>query len=387
MSGNKSVSVIFLNHWAGRLGGAEYSLGDILECAASKWDCHLVTTEKGPLIERAKAAGIKCHVFPIGWSLNNVRRGNLLATAARSWKGLFSFFWYVLRARSLVNRIDPLLIHANVPKSHVTLMILKILGYKGKCCLHIREIFHEKAGPIVIYRLLFRARNTWCITISHAVKLGLPGELQATATVIHNGVTIANKPRKCPVPDTIRFIYLGRIVPWKGCCELIYLFSDLLKQCPHKKLSLSLVGDTLYWTQAYRENLQKQIHILSLANSCTLLPQTDNPLEVLAAHDVFCMASYLEPFGRVVAEAQGCGLPVVAWNSGGINEIVEDGTTGLLVTYGDKRAYVNAMKWFVDNPELINSMGETGRRRTIELFDKKLQVPEICDYLEEIIKK
>jgi glycosyltransferase involved in cell wall biosynthesis len=58
---------------------------------------------------------------------------------------------------------------------------------------------------------------------------------------------------------------------------------------------------------------------------------------------VLCPANWEEPFGMVAAEAQACGAPVVAFRRGALEEVIIDGTTGLLVEPDDHQAAAEAV--------------------------------------------
>jgi glycosyltransferase involved in cell wall biosynthesis len=57
---------------------------------------------------------------------------------------------------------------------------------------------------------------------------------------------------------------------------------------------------------------------------------------------VLCPARWDEPFGMVAAEAQACGTPVVAFRRGALDEVIEDGVTGLIVAPDDIQAAAEA---------------------------------------------
>jgi glycosyltransferase involved in cell wall biosynthesis len=63
---------------------------------------------------------------------------------------------------------------------------------------------------------------------------------------------------------------------------------------------------------------------------------------------LLCPAQWDEPFGMAAAEAQACGTPVVAFNRGGLGEIIADGTTGFLVPPGDIQAAVQGVRQAAD---------------------------------------
>jgi glycosyltransferase involved in cell wall biosynthesis len=382
MSGNNAPVLLFINHWAQKMGGAEHSLGDILAYAAGRCECHLSTTEKGALTEAAEHAGVATHIVCCGMSEKRFLREKIVSGVLFSLKDVIMFLGYVLRLRSLVVKLAPDLIHANVPKSHVALFFLSRLGYKGRCCFHMREIFSRRSVPFFLYCLLFPKRNAAVLAISQAVKESLPDRLQRRCTVIYNGVLVAKKTyTPCREGQKMRLLYLGRVVPWKGCHILVDIFSTLKLQYPAAALELSLVGDTSYWPHEYRQKLEQTIAKKGLAETCFLLPHTSDVVSVLFGHDVFCNASYLEPFGRSIAEAQGAGLPAVSFDSGGVREIVERDETGFLVPYGDKDAFVKALGRFVEKPDLIREMGERAHERAKMHFNRVVQAPKIIDFL------
>lgn len=85
--------------------------------------------------------------------------------------------------------------------------------------------------------------------------------------------------------------------------------------------------------------------------------------------DVFVHpAVWNEPFGMVLTEAMGCGLPVVSTQVGGIPEIVVDGETGLLVQPGDSDELGAAICKLLSSDELRQNMGRRGWERVRSRF-------------------
>jgi len=64
----------------------------------------------------------------------------------------------------------------------------------------------------------------------------------------------------------------------------------------------------------------------------------------------------LESFGLVVREAFAAAAPVIASRIGALEEAVRDGTDGLLVQPGDEAALAAAMRRFVDDPRLLETL-------------------------------
>ena len=94
------------------------------------------------------------------------------------------------------------------------------------------------------------------------------------------------------------------------------------------------------------------------------------PLEPSSVFDEMGRAAALvvpsicfEGFPVVVVEAYATGTPVIASRIGSLEEIVEDGVTGLLVVPGDPAALSERMRWAVDHPQAMRQMGVSARQR------------------------
>lgn len=83
----------------------------------------------------------------------------------------------------------------------------------------------------------------------------------------------------------------------------------------------------------------------------------------LASADCFVLASRSEPLGIAALEAMAAGLPVVATHVGGLPEVVDDGSTGMLVPPRDTRALAEAISRVLRDPILGRELGERGRER------------------------
>ena len=381
MPGKSRVrKILFITHWAQSFGGAEYSLADILDKIGEEAEVHLLTAEHGPLQEmfRLKVRGV---VIPCTPGLKHIKRDRLASGVFLHLYSVVAFVVYVLRVLFLVRKLNPDCIHANVPKSHLTLMILSRLGFRGVGILHVREIFTRGSFAYTIYRLMYRSNRTGIIAISDAVRRGLPSSMEKNAVVIYNGVRIPTCFQARPVNLPVRFLYLGRVVPWKGCHMLIEIFEELRTLIAPGAATLRLVGDTSYWDAGYRRDLERLITVFGLAGPVTLEPGTDDPYAVLSRHDVLCVPSKREPFGRVAAEAQSCGMPVIGFSGGGLAEIIVDGETGFLVPDDNCSAFARAMTEFVNKGSLVQEFGNKGYLRAKMHFNRERQVSEIIDYL------
>jgi len=96
-----------------------------------------------------------------------------------------------------------------------------------------------------------------------------------------------------------------------------------------------------------------------------------NVLPWFLAADVALVPSLTEPFGLVAAEAMACGKPVVASRVGGLQEVVVDHQTGLLVPPGDSELLAEAIQFLITNPHQASEMGKRGRERYEQEFTQE----------------
>jgi glycosyltransferase involved in cell wall biosynthesis len=91
-------------------------------------------------------------------------------------------------------------------------------------------------------------------------------------------------------------------------------------------------------------------------------------------------------FGLVLLEAMVAGIPVIASNLGGIPEIVEDGTTGLLFKPGDAEDLAGKMIFLWENPEVALVLGQTGRERANKHYNEELYYKRLLAIYEKAIE-
>jgi glycosyltransferase involved in cell wall biosynthesis len=86
------------------------------------------------------------------------------------------------------------------------------------------------------------------------------------------------------------------------------------------------------------------------------------------AADLVAVGSHVESFGLVAAEAGALGVPAVATRVGGIEEVVQDAKTGLLVNDGDHVAFADAVIRLSSDTRLRRTLGEAARARVLAHF-------------------
>jgi trehalose synthase len=122
-----------------------------------------------------------------------------------------------------------------------------------------------------------------------------------------------------------------------------------------------------------------------------LLPMVDadeNAVMVNALQrraDVVVQKSLAEGFGLTVAEAMWKGRPVVASAVGGIQDQIEDGTTGFLVEAGDLRAFGERTSALLADPHGAERMGQAAQTRVRDLFLGPRHLGQYVELVERVL--
>ena len=163
-------------------------------------------------------------------------------------------------------------------------------------------------------------------------------------------------------------LYVGRLDREKSVDRVLSAFERVASTIPAARLILVGQG-----TEA--ERLRRMAASLPVAQRVRFLGLRphDSLAECYQASDVFLFASETETQGLVLAEAAACGLPAVAVNAAGCDEVVRDGDTGIL-TKGDPAALAEAAIGLLLDPERRRAMARRAREVAERLFDVKLQI-------------
>jgi glycosyltransferase involved in cell wall biosynthesis len=139
--------------------------------------------------------------------------------------------------------------------------------------------------------------------------------------------------------------------------------------------------------QGQLEDETRALHArLGLDDRVLLLGRRDDAVRVLAACDLFTLASSNEGLPVAVMEAFALGLPVVATSVGGVPEAVRDGVEGLLVPPREPKALADAIDELARDPARRASMGAAARERA-ERFDIHTTVREIERVYDEVLER
>lgn len=177
---------------------------------------------------------------------------------------------------------------------------------------------------------------------------------------------------------------IARLTPIKGHLDFIKAMAKLAKVAP--QLKVWIVGDAPGSREAYKEQTQVLVKRLGLSH-CTQFLGVQRDIPAIMAHlDLLVVPTVThEAFGRVIIEAQACGVPVIATRVGGIVDIIEDGKTGLLVPPADPAGIAEAAIKIFKDKEFSRSLAENAYKKVKEQYNVELMAKRTIDVYREAL--
>ena len=181
--------------------------------------------------------------------------------------------------------------------------------------------------------------------------------------VIPNGVdTVFFLPSETK-SDIFTFLFVGRFQAQKNLFFLLKTFKELTLKT-HKPLKLLMVGDG-----PQNNELQQYANDLGLTNIEWLGWKTKKELVLLyQSSHCFLNPSLYEGMPNTILEAMACGLPVVASDSIGNNEIILSRENGLLFPQNNLESFRDQMFELVETQEKANQIGRNARQHIVNNY-------------------
>lgn len=272
---------------------------------------------------------------------------------------------YLLNAsmvRRIVRRLRPDVVHVDYATGYGTLSrlsrhsvpaVLTVLG-SDVHDFALRGRWHRAlvAGNLRSAQAITSASRTMAAAVLDLVP-------RARVVVVPFGVDTAifrppaSDARTGNVVGTVKGLH-----PVYGIDILLRAFALLVQEPGAPPARLVIAGDGI--ARADLEGLAEQLGIRAHATFLGDVPHGDVPA-LLGTLSVYVALSRRESFGVAVAEASACGVPVVVSRVGGLPEVVQDGTTGLVVPPEDPESAAVALRALLADPSRARAMGRAGR--------------------------
>lgn len=181
-------------------------------------------------------------------------------------------------------------------------------------------------------------------------------------------------------PEAVLATFVGRFVPIKRIDALLHAFAKARQSAP--QLFLLVVGDG-----KERARLEELARGLAIDHAVRFTGYRRDMVDVAAATDFAVLASRTEGTPVALIEAAAAGRPAVATRVGGVAEVVEDGTTGLLVPAADVDAFAGALVRLANESRLRREMGRRAREKVFREFSAERLLSDIDALYRELVAR
>lgn len=340
-----------------------------------------VLPDEGPLASELRRAGVEVLVRPLGV----LRRGEtgarglarLAATTGRSAAQL----WRLIRQRQIA------LVHSNTSV---------VLGGAAAAALarvphiwHVREIYSRFGRLWSPYRrLLATADLLPCVSAAAAEQFGDVGRVR----VIHDGLGL--DVRRVPRPearaalgldvDSPLVAVVGRVSDWKGQSVLV----QALAEPPLNKLGAvaMIAGEPWPGAEGRLRSVLALAARLGVRERVALVGFRSDVEAVYGAADVVAVPSTApDPLPGAAIEAAAAGCAVLASDTGGLPEIIDDRRTGRLFPPGDAGALAELAAELIERPEERERLGAAAAADVRERFSPARMLSKLQQCYQEAL--
>lgn len=290
---------------------------------------------------------------------------------------------------SLVRRMGVVHLHAHFATHPTTMafIIASLTGISFSFTVHAHDIFvdrtllREKIRAATFIRSISRFNKAFLENLYpragagkiHVVRVGIEPE------------RYRSEDESSPRSAVVRLLCIAAMKPYKGVPFLIEA-ADILRQ-EGVDFRLEIIGSGPLMSRVAQSvtafDLEDRVRL------CGVLPQ-DEVAEKIRDADIFVLPSIIAADGQMegvpvaLMEAMAAGKPVVSTSISGIPELVEHGTSGLLVDPANPRQLADALRRLIEDGELRERFAQKGREKVESEFDLREVVRQLLARLDHV---
>jgi L-malate glycosyltransferase len=293
------------------------------------------------------------------------------------------------RLARVVRRLRPDVVHAHDPHGVAMAALALSMSTSGNSPALVasrRVDFHLKANSLSRWK----HRQVDCfICASNAIRdmVVADGVSEERAVTVHEGIDVEHV-LAAPAVNVHETLWLphhaplvcnvAALVPHKGQRYLIEAAHLVIREMPDARFVIFGEGDL-------REHLERLIHDHRLEKHVLLPGFRTDILGCIKGCDLFVMSSVTEGLGTSLLDAMACSKAIVATRAGGIPEVVDDGSTGLIVPARDAPALANAVVTLLNDEPQRRRMAMEGFARVQRHFTVEQMVAETAAVYARVV--
>jgi phosphatidylinositol alpha-mannosyltransferase len=287
------------------------------------------------------------------------------------------------RVRDELRRFGPDLVHVHEPLTPSTSMFAMRASR-----VPVVATFHSGASRSLLFTVaapvLRRMANRIDVrvAVSRAAESFVAPRIGGTFEIVPNGVDVDQfrEAEPAALPEGRRLLFVGRLHERKGFAHAVRAFALLAPRFPDLQLVVVGEGSQRRALETLPREIRSRVLELGALDNRAWPPYA-------AAADVFVAPNVGgESFGLILVEAMAAGLPIVASDIPGFDEVLTDGVEGSLVPRRDPRALAAGVARILEDPALSARMGAAARARA-ETFSWDRVTDRLEDLYREAIRR
>jgi glycosyltransferase involved in cell wall biosynthesis len=170
-----------------------------------------------------------------------------------------------------------------------------------------------------------------------------------------------NIPFDVPLVGTV-----GELKRLKGQQDFVFAANEVVKKFP--ETHFTIVGTDNSFKKDFRRELKRLVKVFNLEDRFLFLDWVEDTTPLLAAMDVFVSASHSESFGLAILEAMAGGKAIIATETEGAKELIEDGKSGKLVSIKEPLKLAEKIEEFLSDEKARENFGAAAQTAAREKF-------------------
>ena len=390
---SQKTKVLYL-HAGAELYGADKILLELLtDLDKTKFKPIVLLPNDGPLVNKIKNIGVDVQIvhYPI------IRRK--FFTVIGILKYSLKYLKYGIILSRFVKKNEVNVIHVNTT-AVLEGAFIKVFN-NVPLVWHIHEIIMSPKIMFKFFSYIIQHVSNRIVTVSDATRNRLLESNYVSSDktyTIYNGINSENiishnnyetkkiMKSQLNIPNDSKVIgMVGRINSWKGQSDFVGAVNQLFRE--NKNIHAVMVGSVFEGEEFRFEELKNEINKTIFPNQIHIVQFTEDIADFYSLFDVFVLPSTRpDPFPTVVLEAMANRLPIVAYNHGGVTEMIEDKKSGYLVDVGQIEKLAESISYLVNNDQQRKLIGEAAHFRQMSLFNKKIFVKKFEKVYENVTR-
>jgi len=310
---------------------------------------------------------------------------NIMHASIRNSFGIFS----AQKIAGFVRDKNIEIIHAHLARDYIPASLVCRMTQNTKFLLTRHVLF-----PMKPFHRFALQNVSKVIAVSGAVVANLQKIFPKEKTVcIPNGINVENYEQTGEsLGRDFRFLHnisfdasvigiVGELKVLKGQRDFVLAAHELAQKFP--EAFFVVVGKDNSMKQEFRRELKKLVKVFNLEDRFLWLNWVEDTAPLLAALDVFVSASHTESFGLAMLEAMAGAKAIVATETEGARELIENEKTGKLVAVKEPLELAEAVGAFLQNKNLRQTFGKNAR----EIAKEKFSLERMIDETEKLYEK